>query len=103
VYITDLFKEGFLHTQVERGLYSLDGGNSFTPFLSVGGFNGALTLTINNNASSILFKSSNDGFSDYSVKGLTYQAQSIPEPTTLLLLGAGFAGVAGLRWRRGRA
>ncbi|MDN5941482.1 MAG: PEP-CTERM sorting domain-containing protein [Nitrospira sp.] len=101
VYITDLFKNEGSTGQAEDGMYSLNGG-AFTSFASVGAFNGELTLNIfQSGISSIIFKSSNDSWSDYSVKGLTYQTQSVPEPSTLLLLGAGLLGLAA--WKRKKA
>lgn len=84
VLITDLFKDEGPSGEDERGKYSVNGG-AFQAFTSVGGVNGALTLTLNlSNVSYIDFKSSSDSWSDYSVKGLTY---STPEPSSLLLLG----------------
>ncbi|MEO7864236.1 MAG: PEP-CTERM sorting domain-containing protein [Nitrospirales bacterium] len=101
VYITDLFNNEGSTGQAEQGMYSLNGG-AFTSFASVGAFNGELTLNIfQPRISSITFKSSNDSWSDYSVKGLTYQIQSVPEPSTLLLLGAGLVGLAA--WKRKKA
>jgi PEP-CTERM motif len=98
VYITDLFNDG-PNGASEVGWYSLNGGMTFTSFSSVGALNGALTLNIfQSNISSITFKSGLDSFSDFSVKGLTYNAQSVPEPSTLLLLGAGLVGLA--TWKR---
>ena len=100
VQITDLFLHEGPQGQPEIGMYSLNGG-AFSSFTSVGGINGALTFNVfQSGINSILFKSSNDGWSDYSVKGLTYQTQSVPEPSTLLLLGAGFVGLAAWRWKR---
>lgn len=97
IYITDLFKDGPGGAS-EVGLYSLNGG-TFMSFSSVGAFNGALTLNVfQSGISSITFKSSTDGWSDFSVKGLTYNAQSVPEPSTLLLLGVGVVGLA--VWQR---
>jgi hypothetical protein len=97
VYITDLFKDG-PNGASEVGWYSLNGG-IFTSFSSVGAFNGALTLNIfQPYISSITFKSGLDSFSDFSVKGLTYETRSVPEPSTLLLLGAGLVGLA--TWKR---
>lgn len=102
VYITDLFRNEGPSGQPEVGLYSLDGGTSFTSFTSVGALNGALTLNFSPSViSSIIFKSSTDSWSDYSVKGLTYNAQSVPEPSTLLLLGAGLVGLAA--WKKKQA
>ena len=97
VYITDLFNDG-PNGASEVGWYSLNGG-LFSSFSSVGALNGALTLNIfQSGISSISFKSGLDSFSDFSVKGLTYTAQSVPEPSTLLLLGAGLVGLA--TWKR---
>ena len=102
VYITDLFKFEGPNGQSEVGLYSLNGGTSFTSFTSVGAINGALTLNIfQSGISSIIFKSGNDTWSDFSVKGLTYNTTSVPEPSTLLLLGLGFVALA--VWKRTRA
>lgn len=102
VYITDLFKYEGSNGEPEVGLYSLNGGASFASFTSVGAYNGALTLNIfQSGISSIIFKSGLDRWSDFSVKGLTYQAQSVPEPSTLLLLGAGLVGLAA--WKRKQA
>jgi len=101
IQLTDLFLNEGPNGQHEVGMYSLNGG-AFTSFASVGATNGALTLNLfQSNISSILFQSSNDSWSDFSVKGLTYQAQSVPEPSTLLLLGVGFAGLAA--WRQKQA
>jgi len=87
VYITDLFLNEGPNRRPEVGLYSLNGGGTFTSFASVGGANGALTLNIfQSGVNSIVFKSSMDSFSDYSIKGLNY---SVPEPSTVLLLGFG--------------
>ena len=84
VLITDLFKDEGPTGEDERGKYSVNGG-AFNAFSSVGGVNGALTLTLNlSGVSYIDFKSSSDSWSDYSVKGLTY---ATPEPSSLLLLG----------------
>ena len=100
VYITDLFSFEGTRGQPEVGLYSLNGG-AFTSFVSVGGVNGALTLNIfRSGISSITFKASSDSWSDYSVKGLTYTAQSVPEPSALLLLGLGFVGLAAWKKRQ---
>lgn len=98
VMLTDLFLHEGPNGQSEVGMYSLNGG-TFTSFASGGGINGALTLNIfQSNINSILFKSSTDSWSDFSVKGLTYQTHSVPEPSTLLLLSVGFVGLAA--WRQ---
>lgn len=96
VHVTDLFLNEGPANQPEVGWYSLNGG-AFTSFTSVGGTNGALTLNINQSGiSSILFRSGYDGWSDFSIRGIGYQA--IPIPSTLLLFGAGFVGLMG--WLR---
>lgn len=101
VRLTDLFLHEGPTGQSEVGMYSLNGG-TFTSFSSVGAANGALTLNISQpGISSIVFKSANDNWSDYSVKGVTYQAASVPEPSSLLLLGSGLVGL--VAWRRKRA
>ena len=103
VNLTDLYLNEGTTGQPEVGGYSLNGG-AFTSFASVGGTNGALTLNIfQPGINSIVFRSSNDSWSDYSVRGLAYQYQSVPEPSTFLLFGAGLAGVMGWRWRDGRS
>ena len=98
VRITDLFLNEGPSGQPEVGMYSLNGG-AFTSFTSVGAANGALTLNFfqQSGISSIVFKAPSDSWSDFSVKGLNY---SVPEPTTLLLLGAGLVGLAGWGWKR---
>lgn len=98
VEITDLFKDGPLGIS-EVGSYSLNGGSFINTFSSVGGPNGAVTVNINaTDVSYITFRARLDLYSDYSVKGLTYTAKSVPEPSALLLLGAGLVGLAA--WRR---
>ena len=88
VYITDLFKYEGPDGQSEIGLYSLNGTSSFTSFSSAGLSNGRLTLDIGqSNVSYITFRSAYDKWSDFSVKGLSY---SVPEPSSLLLLGISF-------------
>ncbi len=88
VYITDLFKNEGPLGQSEVGQFSLNGGTSFTSFSSAGQINGARTLDIfQSNVSSIIFRSPNDSWSDFSVKGLSY---SVPEPSSFLLLGISF-------------
>ena len=88
VYITDLFKDEGPSGESEVGQYSLNGVSSFTSFSSVGGANGALALNIGqSNVSYITFRSDYDRWSDFSVKGLSY---SVPEPSSLLLLGISF-------------
>ena len=100
VSITDLFLHEGPRDQPEVGKYSLNGG-AFTPFASVGGANGALTLNISQSGiHSIVFKSSNDQWSDFSVKGLTYQSQAVPIPSTMLFFGLGFVGLIGWRCTR---
>jgi hypothetical protein len=100
IYLTDLFVNEGSRGQSEIGMYSLNGG-AFMSFTSVGAPNGALTLNIfKSDINSILFRSSNDSWSDYSVKGLTYKTQSVPEPSTLLMLGIGLVGLAAWRWKR---
>jgi hypothetical protein len=99
IKITDLFLQEGPTGQPEVGKYSLNGG-AFTAFTSVGGSNGALTLNIfTPGITSIVFKSSNDYWSDYSVKGLTY---SVPEPSSLLLLGSAMTFLALTRRRASR-
>jgi hypothetical protein len=99
IKITDLFLKEGPTGQPEVGKYSLNGG-AFTAFPSVGGSNGALTLNIfTPGITSIVFKSSNDHWSDYSVKGLTY---SVPEPSSLLLLGSAMTFLALTRTRASR-
>jgi hypothetical protein len=89
VSITDLFRSEGPLGQHEAGQYSLNGG-AYTSFTSNGSDNGALTLNIfKSNVSSIIFRSASNSWSDFSVKGLTY-SYSVPEPSSLLLLGAGF-------------
>jgi len=69
VHITDLFLNEGPAGQPEVGEYSLNRG-AFTSFASVGGTNGALTLNITQSGiTSILFRSSNDSWSDYAVRG----------------------------------
>lgn len=41
-----------------------------------------------------------DGFSDYAVAGLWLSSMSVPEPTSMLIFGAGLAGLAGVGRRR---
>lgn len=92
VYITDLFKFEGPNGQSEVGWYSLNGSSTYTSFTSVGGTNGALTLNIfQSGVNYITFKSSNDTWSDFSVKGLNY---SVPEPSAVLLLGIAFLALA---------
>jgi hypothetical protein len=92
VQITDLFLQEGTSGEPEVGKYSLNGG-AFTAFASSGGVNGAHTLNIfQSGITSIVFKSSNDTWSDFSVRGLTYQ--SVTEPSSLLLLGCAMVLVA---------
>ncbi len=104
VDLTDLYRLDFIQNfslRDERGWYSINGGSpsSFTavglPLIT----NGELTLNLNaTDVHSISFWANNDRGSDYSVRGLTYN--SVPEPSTLLLLGFGFIAAAML-YRRG--
>ena len=104
VNITDLFRnEGPNRNSGEVGWYSINGG-SFHSFTAAVGqvhnlTNGLLTLNINlANVNYITFRANLDDYSDYSIRGLTYA--SVPEPSTLLLLGFGFL-VAAMLYRRG--
>lgn len=104
VNITDLFRNEGGYNINEVGWYSINGGyfRSFTAAAGqVNGLtNGVLNLNINQaNVNFIVFRANLDGFSDFSVRGLTYAA-SIPEPSTLILLGFGFL-VAATLYRRG--
>ncbi|MBH0193075.1 MAG: PEP-CTERM sorting domain-containing protein, partial [Nitrospira sp.] len=103
VYLTDLFRNDGGLGMHEIGLYSINGGNTFTPFTAAIGqvngiTNGERTLALNlSGVNSITFKANSDNYSDYSVKGLKY---SVAEPSTLLLLGFGFV-VGAILYRRG--
>lgn len=104
VNITDLFRNEAGVGRHEVGWYSINGGaySSFVAaFGQINGFtNGLLTLNLNaQNVNYITFRANNDNYSDFSVRGLTYTA-SVPEPSTLILLGFGFLIAAAL-YRRG--
>jgi hypothetical protein len=105
VNITDLFQNegGLNRDSPEVGWYSINGGYYHSFSAAVGQVhnltNGELILDINlANVNSIFFRANLDDYSDYSVRGLTYT--SVPEPSTLILLGFGFL-IAATLYRRG--
>ena len=96
--VSDLFPdEGFLRPSDEIGYYSIDGGDWVA--FSADSEDGLRTINLGGvRGPTIDFKSTVTGLrNDFSVQ----QADAVPEPTSLILVGAGLiAGAARLRRRK---